>query len=155
MTTREQRRAWVLRRVAEGRLSIAEAAAQLGLSVRQVRRLRIAERDRGPAGLVHGNRGRCSARRTEPDLVERILALASGPYAGANDCHLAELLSEREEIVIGRSTLRRILRAGGLSSPRRRRAPRHRSRRERFAARAHCSSSMAAATTGSRGAGRG
>ena len=36
--------------------------------------------------------------------------------------------------MIGRSTLRRILRGAGLSSPRRRRAPRHRSRRERFAA---------------------
>ena len=82
MTTREQRRVWVLGRVAEGRLSIEEAATQLGLSVRQVWRLRVAERDRGPAGLVHGNRGRCSARRTEAGLVERILALVSGPYAG-------------------------------------------------------------------------
>ena len=134
MTTREQRRAWVLGRITEGRLSIEEAGTRLGLSARQVWRLRAAERERGPAGLVHGNRGRCSAARTDAGLVERILALASGPYAGANDCHLAELLREREEIVIGRSTLRRILRRAGLPSPRRRRAPRHRSRRERFAA---------------------
>ena len=43
--------------------------------------------------------------------------LASTIYEGANHTHLAELLSEREGIDMGRTTLRRILVNAGLSSP--------------------------------------
>ena len=43
------------------------------------------------------------------------------------------MLAEEEGIVIGRSSLRRLLRAHGIASPRRRRPPRYRSRRERMA----------------------
>ena len=45
---------------------------------------------------------------------------------------LSELLREREGIDIGRTTLRRILLSAGLSSPRSRRPPRHRARRQRM-----------------------
>ena len=45
---------------------------------------------------------------------------------------MSELLSEREGIDIGRTTLRRILAKAGLSSPRRRRPPKHRVRRQRM-----------------------
>jgi hypothetical protein len=54
-------------------------------------------------------------------------------YAGANDTNLAELLAEHEGIELSRVTVRRIVRAGGQPSPRKRRAPRHRSRRDRMA----------------------
>ena len=53
-------------------------------------------------------------------------------YQGANHTYLSELLSEREGIDIGRTTLRRILLDAGLSSPRRRRPPKHRVRRQRM-----------------------
>ena len=53
-------------------------------------------------------------------------------YEGANHTHLSELLSERDGIDIGRTTLRRILVNAGLSSPRRRRPPKHRVRRQRM-----------------------
>ena len=59
--------------------------------------------------------------------------LAGTTYQGANHTHLTELLSEREGIDIGRSTLRRILVDAGMASPRGRRPPRHRVRRERMA----------------------
>jgi hypothetical protein len=63
MTSREQRRAWILTKLLVGEVTTAEAAALLGRSERQVWRLRRAfERD-GPAALVHGNRGRPSRRR--------------------------------------------------------------------------------------------
>ena len=53
-------------------------------------------------------------------------------YAGTNHSHLSELLSEREGIDISRATLRRILVNAGLSSPQRRRQPKHRVRRQRM-----------------------
>ena len=60
------------------------------------------------------------------------MRLARTRYAGANHTHLSELLSERDGIDIGRTTLRRILLDAGLTSPRRRRPPMHRVRRQRM-----------------------
>jgi transposase len=132
MSPTEQRRVWVLSRLGRGELTTVEAAGLLALSERQVWRLRAAFERAGPAGLVHGNRGRASPRRIEVAIVERVIELAQGRYAGCNDCHLAELLADGEGIVLGRVTIRRILRSAGIASPRRRRPPRHRSRRARM-----------------------
>jgi transposase len=65
MTTIEQRRAWVLTKVVAGELTAAEAGDVLGLSVRSVWRLKRRFGEEGPAGLVHGNRGRASPRRID------------------------------------------------------------------------------------------
>ena len=58
--------------------------------------------------------------------------MARAKYSGANHTHLSELLNEREGIDLGRTTLRRILVDAGLTSPRRRRPPKHRVRRQRM-----------------------
>ena len=133
MTMADQRRAWVLTRLLCGELTVHEVAVFLGLSERSVWRLRARFAREGPAALVHGNRGRASSRRVEEAVRARVVELARTIYAGANDTHLAELLAEHEGIALSRVTVRRILRAEGLPSPRKRRAPRHRSRRDRMA----------------------
>ena len=134
MSVTEQRRAWVLTRVLKGMLTMAEAGEELGLSMRHLWRLRAAFEREGPAGLVHGNRGRSSARRMPAETGARIVELRRERYAGLNDSHFTELLAEREGIHVSRETVRAILRAEGIASPRRRRPPRHRSRRPRMAA---------------------
>jgi transposase len=134
MTPFDQERLRVLARLDRAELTLEQAAAQLGLSSRQVARLRARYLAHGAAGLIHRSRGRPSSRRTPAVLRERVVELATTRYAGINDCHLTELLAEREGIALGRVTLRRILRAAGVASPRRRRAPGHRSRRERLPA---------------------
>ena len=65
---------------------------------------------------------------TPEAVIADVVHLASTRYQGANHTHL----SEREGIDIGRTTLRRILLDAGLSSPRRRRPPKHRVRRQRM-----------------------
>lgn len=132
MTSRDQRRAWILTKLLVGEVTTPEAAALLGVSERQVWRLRRAYEQDGPAALVHGNRGRSSSRRLAEPVRDRIVELARTRYDGTNDSHLAELLAEHEGIVIGRSSLQRLLRGAGLASPRRRRPARHRSRRDRM-----------------------
>jgi hypothetical protein len=61
-----------------------------------------------------------------------VVALARGTYAGFNDQHLTEKLASVEGLALGRATVRRILREAGIPSPRKRRAPTHRQRRERM-----------------------
>src|SRR5260370_40474559 len=131
MTSKEQRRAWVLTRVLKRELTMTEAAELVGLSERQCWRLRVAFEQAGPAGLVHGNRGGPSPRRLDASLRARVIELRRTRYVDLNDSHFGELLAERERIEVSRPSLQRILRAAGLASPRRRRPPRHRSRRER------------------------
>ena len=130
---REQRRALVLIRVVAGDWTAAQAALALRLSPRQVRRLVAASRAGGPAALVHGNRGRAPANRLPAPLREQIVALAQTKYAGFNHQHLTEELAEVERLRVGRTTVRRVLLGAGLGSPRSRRAPKHRRRRERAA----------------------
>jgi transposase len=129
---RAQHRAFVLDHVAAGGLTIDQAAAILKLSTRQVGRL-LARHADGPAALVHGNRGRAPANRLDDGQRARLVGLATTTYAGVNHTHLAELLAEREGIVVAPRTLRRILAQASVRPTRTRRPPRHRSRRERMA----------------------
>ena len=129
-----RKRMLVLGKVDRGSLTASGAATVLGRSLRQVRRLQAAYRAEGVAGLVHGNQGVQPAHTIPEEVRRQVVALALDPrYVGANHQHFSELLAEREHLSLSRSTVRRILLAGGLRSPRRRRAPQHRSRRERMA----------------------
>ena len=132
MSKQEQRRAWVVSRVMAGELGVAEAARLLQLSERSIRRLRARMEREGPAALVHGNRGRVSPRRLSEATRAKVLDLVEERYGDVNDVHLSELLAEREGIRLSRAALRRLLRASGRPARRRRRPPRHRSRRDRM-----------------------
>jgi transposase len=133
LNAREQQRSEVVGRWLARILTTGEAVQLLGCSERTAWRLRAAMLREGAAGLSHGNRGRPSAQRLPDAVADRIVELATTEYRGFNDTHLAETLAEEEGIVIARSSLRRLLRARGIASPRRRRAPQYRSRRERMA----------------------
>ena len=131
LNSEEQRRLLILNQVERGGLSVEQAAELIGVSRRQVHRLRAAYREQGASALVHGNRGRSPAHTFDPALRQQVLTLAQTTYADCNHQHLSELLKEREGIQVSRPSLRRILLQAGLTSPRTRRPPKHRSRRER------------------------
>lgn len=133
LSKREEQRAIVLGQVGVGILNIAEAGALIGVSERQVRRLLSAYQRDGPRGIVHGNRGRSPVHATSVEIRDRVVAFATGQYAGVNHSHLAELLGEREGLHLSRATLQRILADEGIRSPKpQRRRSTHRSRRERY-----------------------
>ena len=104
----------------------------MGLSARHTRRLLAAYRKDGAAALAHGNRGRRPANATPDPLATDVALLARTRYVGVNHTRLSELLREREGMDIGRNTLRKILTDAGVNSPRRRRPPKHRVRRQRM-----------------------
>ena len=132
LTQKEQQRVHVLARVQHGILGAKEAASLLGLSLRHLRRMLARLRQQGLAALAHGNRGRLSPRRLSETVRTRVLTLARTRYAGVNDHHFTELLREREGLRLSRQTVQRLLRSAGIGSPRTRRPPRHRRRRERM-----------------------
>ena len=105
----------------------------MGVSTRHTRRILATYRQEGAAAIAHGNRGRRPANATAETMATHVVDLARTRYVGVNHTHLNELLRDREGIEIGRTTLRRILVRAGLNSPRRRRPPKHRVRRQRMA----------------------
>jgi transposase len=137
LNPKQQRKVEILTRVQAGALDVTTAAELLGVSPRQVRRLRERFRQDGFEAVLHGNAGRSPANRTDPALLERILALAGpeGKYHDLNVCHLQEQLGQAaEKISLARSTLDRLLKQAGLRQKARAGPPIHRRRRPRRSA---------------------
>jgi len=129
LSQKELQRVTVISRCVQGNLTCASAAELLDLSPRHIKRLKARYRQGSAAALAHVSRGRPSHRRTPESTRNRILALARSRYAGFNDHHLHDKLVENEGFSLSRETLRRLLRANGIGSPRKRRPPAHRQRR--------------------------
>ena len=121
LTTQEQRRLMVLNQVGSGLLSSEQAAGLLGISERQLRRLRRGYEQEGAKALAHGNRGRPPANAVAAAVRQHVVTLATSRYQGFNHQHLTEMLAEHEQIDLSRPTVHRILKAAGVVSPRRRR----------------------------------
>ena len=132
LSTKEQSRLQTLNGVLARYWSMQEVAPLLGVSERQGWRLLAAYRKDGAAALAHKNRGRVPSNATPETIQQRVAALAQGRYGGINHTQLTELLAEREGLMLSRPTVRRILVRAGLTSPRHRRPPRHRCRRQRM-----------------------
>ena len=132
MQQSEEARRYVLEGVMAGDLRASQAAEILGISERHAWRLLAAYRTRGAASLEHGNRGRRPHNAVPAVVASAVVRFASTRYPGANHTHLAELLWEHEDLDVSSWTVRRILARAGIASPRRRRPPEHRVRRERM-----------------------
>lgn len=132
LTQREQARLQTLNLVLEKQAGVGEAAYLLGISKRHVWRIMAAYRMEGAVALVHGNRGRRPVNAIPEDLKQRVTMLARTRYVGFNHTHMTEMLEEREGVTLARSTVRQILVGAELTSPRHRRQPRHRCRRDRM-----------------------
>ena len=131
MSKEENRRAKVLATAAVGSRTNAEIAGALGLSIRQVQRLKKALNENGPTGLAHGNRGGSVSHALPEELTARVVDLYKNKYTGFNFSHYHEKLTELEGLKLCLSSVRRILRDAGQVSPKTRRPPKHRSRRVR------------------------
>ena len=127
---KEKQRVAALRKARRGEVTVREVALLVGLSERQVFRLKARYRRLGERGLAHGNRGRPSRRRLGDRMSERVIRLRKEKYVGFNDHHFTEKLCEVEGITVSRETVRKWLRESAVEAVRKRRGPRHRCRRE-------------------------
>ena len=131
MSHKEVPRAGLLKASIEGKITNSEGARALSLTVRQFQRLKNRWKEGGSTSLTHRSRGQPSGRGLSRKIRDRIVLLIRTTYAGLNDCHLTEKLRECERLLVSRESVRRIRISIGLSAQRRRRSPKHRSRRLR------------------------
>ncbi len=131
LTMKEVNRLRVLQGYMDGKILINEAARILERHPRSVYRMVRKVREKGPEGVLHGNRNRVSPKRVPEAVRKKVIDLVLGKYADINDTHLCEILGKAERIPIGRETLRSILRKEGIPAKRKVKRRKYRSRRER------------------------
>jgi transposase len=117
MTEKEMARLKIAERLAEGEITVKDAAEVLKLSTRQVIRIKKKVRLNGPVAVIHGNRKRKPVNAVEDKTKDLIVELKTRKYTGTNFSHFAELLEEREGITLSQPTVHRILRSAGIVSP--------------------------------------
>jgi hypothetical protein len=107
MSQAERDRLVTLRKANERLITQAEAAVELGISVRHVKRLLKALNKRGDKAVVHGLRGRPSARRLPEATKQEAIRILSEPvYAGFGPTLAAEYLSGKHGLSVSKETLR-------------------------------------------------
>lgn len=132
LTPKERERFDCIRACIDGDLTNAEAAARLGLTVRQTQRLKRTVEKNGTQGIVHGNRGATSNNASETDIVERVTAfLKKKEHRDFGPTFAQEQLAKKG-IVRAVETIRTIMIAKKLWKPKERSGPAiHRQWRER------------------------
>src|SRR5436309_11483623 len=118
LTMGELDRLQVMSQLAERRLTRRRAAALLGLSARQIRRLYRAFVGDGAGGLASRRRGRPSNRRLAAATREQALALARERYADFGPTFAHQKLTEVHDLVLSVETLRGWMTVAGLWVPR-------------------------------------
>jgi transposase len=122
MSQRDRDRLVVLKKAEKKLITQQQAAQELGLTERQVRRLVAKLRGSGDKGLIHGLRGRESNRRLDEEVrQEAIRILSQDVYQGFGPTLASEYLASKHGVQIGRESLRRAMMTAGLWRGRRQR----------------------------------
>ena len=138
MTQRDRDRLVTLRKAKKKLITQKEAAEELGLSVRQVKRLLYGLKKRGDKAVIHGLRGVPSNRKIEEKVQQKAVGILSGEdYRGFGPTLASEYLGSRHGIKASRETVRKWMSGAGLWKPGKHKLERiheWRPRRSRFGA---------------------
>jgi transposase len=122
MNTREELKAHVITCMLEGKMTVKEVSERLGLSERQVKRLKKRGKENGVTSVLHRNCGRQPKHTLSPEMKEKILAIKELPmYEKVNFLHFQELLEREHKIKISYTALRALLIVNGHQSPKKQR----------------------------------
>jgi transposase len=114
MSERELKRGEWIARVVAGVCPQKKAAAKLGLSVRQIKRLCARYRSHGVSGVAHRGRGKISNRRIAADERKQVCAIISEQYPDFGPQLVSETLERRHGLKFSREWLRQLMIDEGL-----------------------------------------
>ena len=120
MSAKEVDRITVMDNLLTKRVKQRHAAAQLGLSVRQIQRLVRRYREQGASGLIHKNRGRVSNRAINGQEKDRVIELVRKHYVDFGPTFAHEKLVAHHGVTFGIDTLRKEMITSGLWVPKKR-----------------------------------
>src|SRR5271166_4139885 len=107
MTQADRDRLVTLRKAKKRLITQQQAAEELRLSVRQVKRLVFALKKRGDKAVIHGLRGKPSNQRIAKSVEEEAIQILSADlYQGFGPTLAAEYLADKHDIEVSKETLR-------------------------------------------------
>jgi transposase len=120
MTQRDRDRLVVLKKAQKRLITQSQAAQELSLTPRQVKRLLHRLREEGDKAVVHRLRGRPSNRALPEAVCQKAAAILSREvYRGFGPTLASEYLGKKHRLKIGREKLRQIMIRAGLWRARR------------------------------------
>lgn len=117
MSRRELSRVEVMQQLKAKRITQGQAAEQLGLTVRHIKRLWRAYRAGGAQALVSKRRGQPSNHQLDADLKSQALALLESRYPDFGPTLAHEKLTEIHHLRLGRETVRQLMMANAVWQP--------------------------------------
>jgi len=135
LTPEERERYEIIHTCITGEVTNAVASARLGLTIRQVQRLKRLVEKEGEAGVVHGNRGRTPDNATSTATVTTVVSfLKKKKHRDFGPTFAMEQLRKQKSIVLSRETMRAVMLDHDLWTSKKRSGPAiHRQWRERRA----------------------
>lgn len=136
MSIKEANRLSIMRQMDKKILSIRKASEELGVTVRQAKRIRKRYLVEGVQGLLSKHRGKISPNRIDPKHRDKVLKLLRREeYVGFGPTFAQEKLKERHGYYLSDETVRQWMLHGGLwegKSRKERKIYQRRVRRSRF-----------------------
>ena len=132
MNHKEREQLIMFEKIKNKEISKAEAALQLGMTQRWIRKKYKRYVSNGASGLTHQSRNRISAKRWDNKEKDRAIELLQSKWQGFGPTFATEKLKEIESISVSRETLRKVMIQAGIWEANKKRL-RHRKRRERRA----------------------
>jgi hypothetical protein len=115
MTQADRDRLVTLRKAKKRLITQRQAAEELALSVRQVKRLVYALKKRGDKAVIHGLRGKPSNRRIEESVEKEAVSILSADlYEGFGPTLASEYLADKHDIDASKETVRQWIIRGKL-----------------------------------------
>jgi len=109
MTQKEVLRYDVIQDLIIGKIDGTEAAKQISLSVRQVKRLKVNVKKSGIKGVIHGSRGKEGNRKIPSKKIKKIEHIIKEKYHDFGPTFATEKLEENHRIKIGKEKLRLLM----------------------------------------------
>lgn len=132
MGPRERARLDAMKRVdRKDGMTLSDLSEELGISIRQVKRIRKRYLEEGDGGVVSRRRGKPSNRKIADEKREHIMRLLKEKYVGFGPTLAGEKLKKREGLEISADTLSRWMAQEDLWKPRKRKKGRVYQRRNR------------------------
>ena len=115
MTQADRDRLVTLKKAKKKLITQRQAAEELDVSLRQVKRLLYALKKRGDQAVIHGLRGKPSKRKIADRIEQEAMKILSAPvYAGFGPTLACEYLANKHGIEVSKETVRQWMMRGKL-----------------------------------------
>lgn len=107
----------IIKQLIAGQINGTDAAKQIGVTIRHIKRLKVKVNEKGAQGLIHGNRGREGNRKLDDKIITTIESHLKEKYYDFGPTFASEKLEENHDIKINKESIRQIMTKLNLWKP--------------------------------------